>query len=226
MKNSIIVLFVLSLCTISCKKESALPIGECGNTGIYGPVKYYLTPYDKSLFTFYKLFHSLTFVDSVTNDTTKITYSSDAQVWNQTTGQSQVQGDTVNYGEDAGIAYNYGTNDIGRLAYHFNAYPNGVDSMRIFLNGGNPLQQYPTYTFFWTLNLTTTNSSSTTGYTPFVLLDSITFLSHTFHSVYFLQNGNSLSPSDSSNNCYYTKANGIIAFTDKRYNKFWIRTNY
>ena len=219
MKKSITVLFILSFCIISCKKETIIPIGECGITGISGPVKYYLTPYDKSLFTFYMSFHTLTFVDSATNDTTDISYSSDVQVWDEITGQSQVQGDTVNYGESAGIAYNYGTTDIGHLDYYFYAHPNGVDSMRIFLSGKSEVS-------FWTLNLTTSNTSSTTGYTPFVLLDSITFLSHTFHDVYFMHNGNSLSLTDSSNNCYYTKANGIIAFSDKRYNRFWVRTNY
>ena len=226
MKKGLTVIFILSICILSCKKEPTTPIGYCGVTGFYGPLRYYLTPDDKSLFTFYKSSHTLTFVDSVTNDTTDISYSSDTQVWDDTTGSSQVQGDTVNYGENAGIAYNCGTRDIQDIQYNFTAYPNGVDSVRIFLSGGNPLNQIPTNVFFWTLNLTTTNTSSTTGYTPFVLLDSVTFLSHTFYDVYFLQNGNSLSPTDSSNNCYYTKANGIVAFTDKRYNRFWIRTNY
>jgi len=147
-------------------------------------------------------------------------------VWDETTAQSQTQGDTVVRGETAGIAYNNGTSDIQHIEYDFIAYPNGIDSISIFLSGGNPLHQYPTYASFWTLNLEETNTIGTGGYTPFNVLDSITFLSRTFYDVYLLQHGNSLSPTDSSNNCYYTKVNGIIAFTDKRYGKFWIRTNY
>ncbi|HLG36345.1 MAG TPA: hypothetical protein VI757_15815 [Bacteroidia bacterium] len=220
MKRGLTALFIFSLAVISCKKENpSSPILECGVTGITGPVRYYLTTYDKSLFISYKLFHTLIFVDSTTNDTNCISYSSDAQVWDETSTQSQTQGDTVDVGEIVGIAYNYGTTDIGHLEYIFRAYTNLVDSMTIIISNAASVS-------FWTLNLVDTTTINTSGYTPFVVLDSITFLSQTFYDVYLLQNGNSLSPADSSNNCFYTKANGIIAFTDKLYNKFWIRTNY
>ena len=228
MKTNITALFIFFIAFTSCKKtETPSPgIFECGTTGIMGPLRYSLTPYNKSLFASYSSFQTLSFVDSLTHDSTTISYSSGSQVWNTTTAQTQHEGDTVNFGESAGVAYNYGTSDIGDLDYTFTAYPNGIDSLRILLNGGNPTHQIPSHTFFWSLNLSDTSTFSTTGYTPFLLLDSIAFNSQTFYHVYLLQKGNSLSPTDSSNNCYYTKTNGIIAFTDKRFNKFWIRTNF
>jgi len=220
MKKIILILVICFLWIVSCKKEShnTSPNLYCGNTGKIGPVKYYLTPFDKSLFTSYALNHSLSFVDSTTNDTVYISYSSDGQVWDETSAQSQIQGDTVDIGERAGIAYNYGTMGIGNLEYHFNAFPNRIDSINIIIGCG--------HVGIWKLNLKDTNKISTTGYTPFSVLNTITFLSHTFSNVYFLQRGSSLCPTDSSNNCYYTKADGIIAFTDKRNGKFWLRTNY
>ncbi len=223
MKNYSPVFMLLLLSFIACRKES-LPEEKtnstfCGVTNFTGPVRYYLTPYDKSLFDSYKQFNSLTFVDSYSNDTNSISYSSNSQAWDVTEMMSSVQGDTVDYGENAGVAYNYGTVNIKNMEYTFDAYANSVDSMRIFLCGKSSV-------CFWTLNLIDTNSISNSGYTPFVRLDSITLLSRTFYDVYLLQNGNSLSPGDSSNNCYYSKANGIIGFTDKEYNRFWVRTSF
>jgi hypothetical protein len=229
MKKSVTIIFIASLAISSCEKEKEkeMLIDFCGVTGITGPVRYYLTPYDKSLFNYYSTFQTLSFIDSATNATTDISYGSySSQVWNTTSGQSQVQDDTVNYGESAGIAYNYGTLNISDIHYYFSAHPNHVDSLGILIGGGNSSNQYPRSTSFWILNLVDTTTSNSNGLTPYVVLDSVTFLSNTFYDVYLLQNGNSLNPADSSNNCYYTKANGIIAFSDKRCNKFWIRTNF
>jgi len=225
MKMPKTIIFPLLIFLSFCKKDVSPVFNDCGTSPYTGPVKYYLTPSNKSLFNSYKRFRTLTFTDSVSHIITSLTLNPNIHVWDNITSQSQIQGDTVNIGERAGISYNIGTEEIGVLQYYFNAYPNNVDSLRIFLTGGNITNQYPTFTFFWTMSLSDKQKSSIMGPTPFEILDSVTFLSRTFHEVYLLRNGNSLSQSDYANDCYYTKANGVIAFTDKRYNRFWIRTN-
>jgi hypothetical protein len=218
------IIIVLLLLISSCKKDIPEHL-DCGITGITGPVRYYLTPYDKSLFESYRSFHTISFIDSSSSVTTQIAYNSDSQISNSVTGQTQNQGDTVDFGETAGIAYNICPNYIHGLEYYFRAYPNGIDSLNIFVVESN-VYEIPAHVFSWSLSLTDTGRSGTGGYTPFVILDSITFLTRTFYDVYLLQNGNYFSPSDSSNNCYFTKANGVVAFTDKRYNRLWVRTTF
>ena len=220
--------FLWFLSLVSCTKETTSPQSDnmdCGVTGFYGPVRYYLVPAHHAFFVSYKTFHQLDFVDSATGRTTSVSYNSDAMVSDDTLAMVQHQGDTLDFGETASLTYNYGSNDIGHVEYHFRAYPDHQDSVSILLTGC-PQDLVPAHVFFWTLNLSATNATNVAGYTPYIRLDSISLMSHTFHEVFVLQRGNALSPGDSSNTCYYTKTNGIIAFTDKRYNRFWIRTNF
>jgi hypothetical protein len=213
--------FFLFLCISSCTKEdnSTVNTGDCGVTGIEGPVRYYLDAGNHAVFNSYLNFSQLWFVDSISNDSLKLKLNA-GSVWNSTSASAQHEGDTVDVGETAGLDF-YGFKQIRLIGYNFYAYPLSdsifIDICADTSNDG---------CFCWTLDMNNTMMQNTSGRTPFYVSNNLTLLSHTFNDVYILQNGNMFNPGDPSNECYYTKANGVIAFTDKRAGRFWVRTTY
>lgn len=209
------------LALAACKKKEVY--GDCGVTGFTGPVRYRLAADARALFNAYRQHDTLVFKDTVSGKTVRLYYESPSRVWDDTvSGNARHQGDTADIGERAGIDYAYGSPETERGEYDFLAFPNGQDSLRIWFTVGDTQKEPPRSTMFWTISLTD-HSPSGTGQTPFRVWDSLTLGARTYHQVYVLEKSNSVSPADADNVCYYTRADGVIAFTDKTNGRFWLR---